>query len=518
MVFLEQSERGKLNAMEFEHALSLARGRPDDDELLSNLARTALAEAREEAALPLLRRAAERRPTALMWQWTGLLERALDEHQEALESFAKAAALAPMDKSIAHGRARVALEGGVPAARLFEAALHLSRGDPDILLGYSASLLADGNAEAAEQVLASIVERSPLWINGHMQLAQLRSTIGKKEQATSSLERSIELQPKNEQLWIALFRLLVQMQQFARLDEAISRARSHSCPEHSLLRYEAIAAIEQCETERADRLLASMSADLRQSVEVWSVRHLLRTGRIAAACAAIDAALRTELAPDIWPYAASVWRLAKDPRWEWLEGDLDRLVSVIDLTGALGDLSSLEQVLRRLHAGKGEFLDQSVRGGSQTDGPLFTHIDPQIRSLRSAIVSAVRQHVENLPARDARHPLLAPPRDRPTRFSGSWSVFLRGGGYHANHVHPQGWISSALYIRLPDRGPGEPANAGWLTLGEPQAELKLDLSPYREIEPMPGRLVLFPSYMWHGTRPFSEGERITVAFDVQPPN
>jgi len=36
------------------------------------------------------------------------------------------------------------------------------------------------------------------------------------------------------------------------------------------------------------------------------------------------------------------------------------------------------------------------------------------------------------------------------------------------------------------------------------------------IEPKPGRLALFPSWMWHGTRPFAEGERITVAFDVAP--
>jgi len=34
------------------------------------------------------------------------------------------------------------------------------------------------------------------------------------------------------------------------------------------------------------------------------------------------------------------------------------------------------------------------------------------------------------------------------------------------------------------------------------------------VEPKPCRLALFPSWMWHGTRPFGEGERMTVAFDV----
>src|SRR5437763_3387031 len=105
--------------MNFEKALSVAQGRLDDEEALSNLARTALADNREEVAVPLLRSAAERRRSALMWQWTGLLERAIDEHERALDSFGRAAALGPNDKSIAHGRARVALEAGVPAEALF---------------------------------------------------------------------------------------------------------------------------------------------------------------------------------------------------------------------------------------------------------------------------------------------------------------------------------------------------------------------------------------------------------------
>jgi hypothetical protein len=28
--------------------------------------------------------------------------------------------------------------------------------------------------------------------------------------------------------------------------------------------------------------------------------------------------------------------------------------------------------------------------------------------------------------------------------------------------------------------------------------------------------VLFPSYMWHGTIPFTSGERMTAPFDVVP--
>jgi hypothetical protein len=96
-------------------------------------------------------------------------------------------------------------------------------------------------------------------------------------------------------------------------------------------------------------------------------------------------------------------------------------------------------------------------------------------------------------------------------------VRLTGSGFHVNHVHPAGWLSSAFYVALPEAAMGGEDHAGWLAIGEPQAELGLDLPPIRLVEPRPGRLVLFPSTMWHGTRPFGEGERLTVAFDIARP-
>ena len=116
------------------------------------------------------------------------------------------------------------------------------------------------------------------------------------------------------------------------------------------------------------------------------------------------------------------------------------------------------------------------------------------------------------------HPLLGPRRDRPIRFAGSWSVRLRDAGFHISHVHPQGWISSALYIALPEAIDGGDPHAGWLSLGDPPSTLAPTVPGARHVEPKPGRLVLFPSWMWHGTVPFERGERLTVAFDVALPH
>jgi hypothetical protein len=80
-----------------------------------------------------------------------------------------------------------------------------------------------------------------------------------------------------------------------------------------------------------------------------------------------------------------------------------------------------------------------------------------------------------------------------------------------------GWISSAFYVQLPPPDKLGPSPAGWLSHGTPPPELGLGLPAYGYVEPKVGRLALFPSTMWHGTVPFDDGERLTVAFDVKLP-
>jgi tetratricopeptide (TPR) repeat protein len=504
-------------AQEFEAIFAQAQKPGADQELLEELARVSLDAGEEDRALLIIRDAADRWHDPRLWQWTGILERSLDEHEEALRAFEVAAAIDPTNASIAHGHARVALEAGMPSTDLFRSALQLSPTDGEILLGYAAAMLASGKGEQAEAVLDQALARSPFWLQGHAQLAQLRSKLGKRGLATRSVERAIDSNPDAEALWSTLFGILLSAQNFEALEDAIARASTSSIPSPLRLSYGSIAAAELGRTDDADRLFGQMSDDLRSSVEVWRIRHLLRAGRIAEAVAALDRQLEGDGAAAFWPYASIAWRLAGDPRSDWLEGDSDRLVSVFDLTPDLPGIGELETALRTLHRSEGQYLDQSVRGGSQTDGPLFTRVDPSIRALRAAIVGAVRWHIEQLPSFDERHPLLGKARDRRLRFSGSWSVLLRGGGHHSNHVHPEGWISSAFYVALPKRAEGGDQHAGWLTLGEPQKELGIDLPPFRYVEPRVGQLVLFPSWMWHGTVPFQEGERLTAAFDVRPP-
>ena len=221
-----------------------------------------------------------------------------------------------------------------------------------------------------------------------------------------------------------------------------------------------------------------------------------------------------------WSILSIAWRLLDDPREHWL-CDYDRLVMRVDVPPPDKSITAAQyarvvgDVLHPLHSTLEAPGDQSLRHGTQTAGALFDNADQAVQRFRAAVTDAAARAVSQLPD-DPTHPFLS--RKATTfRFSGSWSVRLRaGGGHHVPHFHSEGWMSSAYYARLPDRAAGGNHNEGWIEFGRPPPIFNLDLGPRRLVEPKEGLLVLFPSFMWHGTIPFGAGERLTAAFDFQP--
>lgn len=496
--------------MSFAQAWAAAEARPLDEEVLDTLARSAMEESEETRALDLLASAARQLDSAHLWHWTGLLQRALDDHVEAFASLSEALRLDSANQGIAQALAQTSLEAGWDSVAAFEKAAKLGPPSSDILLGLAAARFARGEGQQAADEIDRILEEVPLWFNGHRQLAQLRAVLGQRERATESFQRALIRSPSDEGLWLALLDHNIAASDFEALDENVRRARVAGVV-GPLDPYEAVAAGELGDVERADRLF-----DLPRAPAIWKIRHLLRAGRARDALPIVDEQLAGPDPLPAWPYAAAAWRETGDERYTWLLG-ADGFVKVLDLTDDLPPIDRLAEVLRSLHHAKGEYLDQSVRGGTQTDGPLFSRTEPEIRQLRTAVLSAVQRYIGDLSAPDPSHPLLGARRDRPVRFGGSWSVRLTGAGFHESHVHSRGWISSALHLVLPNGKESGARENGLLELGSPPSGLKLGQAPIASIEPQAGHLVLFPSWLWHGTRPFGEGERLAVAFDVRRP-
>ena len=101
-----------------------------------------------------------------------------------------------------------------------------------------------------------------------------------------------------------------------------------------------------------------------------------------------------------------------------------------------------------------------------------------------------------------------------------WANVLRSGGYNSVHNHPNSMWSGVYYVA---RGEPEPApnENGKLELLDPRSGINmlyLDknvLDGRYVIEPVPGLMIVFPSWLKHMVHPyFGKGERISVAFNV----
>jgi tetratricopeptide (TPR) repeat protein len=443
----------------------------------------------------------------------GLLNRDMQDLAASIEAFDKAAKLLPNDAMIANGRACATFEAGLPAIELFERAIELDPADRSLWLRLAAAWMQEGQRDAVLAGLEEELARDPGWIEGHKSLAKLRWEAGDREGFARSFDAAVQAMPRNKALWLSYVQAVAHDNLHERALKVIERAKAALGPLAEFEAAEAVARTELGQLDAAAPLFARVAQLGDLSTLVAYVRFLIRSGRFEEAAAVAQSNVE-QAGPWMWPYLSICWRLLGNQRWQWLEGDPE-LIGVYDIAGSLPDLGRLGERLRALHWANVEPVDQSLRGGTQTQGDLLSRLEPEIRQLRRAIVEAVEHHVAKLPPPRPQHPTLIEQRS-PILFSGSWSVRLTGGGRHIDHLHPAGWLSSALYIALPSEGERGTGEAGWLALGQ-AGDIVPDLPPIRVVEPKPGRLVLFPSTMWHGTRPFGAGERLTVAFDVKRP-
>ena len=410
--------------------------------------------------------------------------------------------------SAAESAARRAIALGLPAA---ETRLVLAR-----------ALQSLGRLDEAEETFADALARKPGYADAHRDYAQLVwMRTGAKERALERLDRALKATPRDAALHL-IRSVVLEFTGDARgaLDAAaVGVQRAPSDPD--LLLQCAHLESEAGDPERALELASRARAmNVGERADIAQCEALFALGRIDAIDPILDR-LQHTLPHNQYVLAlrATAWRLQGDARYSHI-CDYDRLVATRSLEPPAGWSSLpafLEDVVAELgamHRFVAHPFQQSVRGGGQLT---FSEDDlrrPPIAALFQSISAAVTAHLASLGTGD--DPMRARNTGR-TAFTGAWSVRLSGGGSHVDHVHPNGWLSSACYLALPATIGTAADRAGWLRLGRPGIRTTPRLDADRFIRPEPGLLALFPAYVWHGVEPFTgDTPRLTVAFDVIP--
>ncbi|GAA0308054.1 hypothetical protein GCM10009087_17600 [Sphingomonas oligophenolica] len=154
--------------------------------------------------------------------------------------------------------------------------------------------------------------------------------------------------------------------------------------------------------------------------------------------------------------------------------------------------------------------NKATRGGLQTNG-LGLPGEQAVAALVEEIKAAVDRYRDSLDG--SGDPFIASAPQTVQLYK--WAVIYDATGYQISHRHPPGWLSGVYYVSAP-RAADSASYRGSLLLGAPQAKVATP-PPWgiHPVEPVPGRIVLFPSFTPHATEPCGTGgERISVAFDV----
>jgi uncharacterized protein (TIGR02466 family) len=107
---------------------------------------------------------------------------------------------------------------------------------------------------------------------------------------------------------------------------------------------------------------------------------------------------------------------------------------------------------------------------------------------------------------------------RKPRLDSLWVNLLRGAGPHSGHIHPHSIVSGTLYIEVP-KGAGairfeDPRLPLMMAAPPRQKDAPEELQPFVAVEPRPGLLLLWESWLRHEVLSGSgRGERLSISFN-----
>ena len=508
-----------------------------------------------DTAIKLLKQAARLDPTdPEIANNLALLARDSAQPELAESEFRRAIKLRPdyMQARTALGRLLIDTEKWPEALAVYESLVHSAPHSVPARYGLGTAKLGAGDAEHAEALFDTLIREGNDLPEINFMRARARLELGQVDLALDDLEKSHKLGPSDFSLrtLASTYWMLDDMTSF---DELLGH--SSAVPELAVTSAEILR-----QSGRPERALATLGAmrssndlspeswaveamahiDLNQAIEAEAAaRECLRTnpGNRLIKGSLISSLLMQGKAADAMPFIESM-RAAEPDGQHWIAYEVtalrlmgsDRYAQIVDLEryvrayalptpdgfDCIEDFNAQFLIaLKQWQPYKSHPLDQSLRDGSQTPRDLTRIDDPVIRAYVRALDAPIRQYMTEIGTGDD-HPLTA----RNTgnyRITGSWSVRLHGGGHHVNHVHPEGWISSCYYISVPEETKTDPDKAGWIKFSEPPFETSPPSPPEKWIRPEAGQLVLFPSFLWHGTQPIhDESERVTAPFDAVP--
>ena len=370
-----------------------------------------------------------------------------------------------------------------------------------------------GRFDEAEAAYKQAIALDPAYAKALFSLGNMLHELGRLEEAEVSYKQAIALKPGYPDAHNNLGNTLKEL---GRLDEAEARynqAITLKADFADALYNRSLFLFERGQYE--DALKDADASTSRQS-KICSLISLYALGRVNE----IYERLEYEFCSDpenisLAAFAAFIFDLEKRPTaYNFCQSPMDFIhfsnlsfhginsaAYVVDIINELEKEPTIWQ----------PFEKTTVNGFQSINGVnLFESPAKKIFQLKSIILNEIEKYyfnfkdkkclfIENFPS---------------TRDIFGWTVFLKKHGHQGIHIHPGGWLSGVIYLRVVSPLEGD----------EGAIEFSLNSTHYHNVDsprltfqPSVGDIVLFPSSLHHKTIPFTQDvDRIIVSFDLIP--
>lgn len=347
----------------------------------------------------------------------------------------------------------------------------------------------------------------------HLILARALAGAGRLDEAVSGLRQALTLLPGHEGLHEELAHALARR---GEVEAALACARGRDAPWASAFAFKLLIRHgRRAEAEALEAAVATIRPADHDLLESRAKRSRDDPEKLLRLCEDV-LGHDPGAAHALYYKAVALARLGRRDEAAALMG-LDRFLRIAPLAappGFGGDEAFREAVRGEILANPSLHRDPA---GHATRSGVRTGTFPAVGDrAAAALVGAIRAAIGDYAAAlSGDHPFV---RARPRRATlTQWALVFEGGGHQLPHHHPGCWLTGVYYVsarRAPSRQDGPHPGPirigilpGWAGIEPPW--------PVLEVEPVPGTLLLFPSFVPHETMPPGDGaERISVAFDV----
>ena len=382
------------------------------------------------------------------------------------------------------------------AENLYREILKFSPRNPVVSVLLAKLCLREGRVSGIWRLLSDVISKHPDYMQAYNVAGDYHSQMGDEKRAKLAYRKSLLLQPAQSAPFVSIANMMQHPTSKLKKDE-----------DAILVRYRR-ALISQPRSTAAINNVAAMQLKMRNpeaALDTLAASEEITFNNVRSVAYKTIALL-------------GVNRIAEANALIGF-GTLIR-AQTIDLRGTNYDIATFNNELRSALLDHPNFTSdwnpqkRAIRGGAIIPR-LFDHQASILELFKTALITSINKYISTLPD-DPSHPYLSL---KPKEYGlDIWANFLSPADHQSGHIHNQGWMSGVYYVTIPPKNDAQESFEGCIEFNRPGYGLPAlgDKKNYiRSVEPHSGMIIMFPSYVWHGTVPFSTGgDRVSIAFDL----